>query len=223
MLEAICRLRTRFDRVIFMYVPAHAGIASNAYADATAKTYWHQPWSTATAHTVCTNVLSRPSLYQSPSDFTPEGYLRQYEDPPTAWVLQDRRLFRNTRMRCGRWIDKHLAAPLSGHCLLTHTHIGRRSHDCETDTYLAIAKLGLGKPLHKDETDPINRMATDRARQHTVAYARQGKVADVPGAHDEWWLRARRTEVRRRTVGPATRHGRRGTLRMLPPTHTPTD
>ena len=39
LLENICRLRQRMNRVIFLYTPSHKGIAPNAMADAAAKAH----------------------------------------------------------------------------------------------------------------------------------------------------------------------------------------
>ena len=111
-LEAICRLRTRFDRVIFMYVPSHTGIAPNAYADAAAKAFLFTPWTPHEVRGVADAVHSRPCLYACPSDYTAEGYLRQYE-AATAWVTWDRAVFRATRIRSARWLEAHMAAPFA--------------------------------------------------------------------------------------------------------------
>ena len=83
LLEAICRLRARFDRVVFLYVPSHTGIAPNAYADAVAKAYLFTPWIHTDMAQIHQGVESRPCLYQFPSDYTDAGYLRQYEQPAT--------------------------------------------------------------------------------------------------------------------------------------------
>ena len=37
LIEAICSLRQKFDRVVMAYCPAHRGIAGNEWADAAAK------------------------------------------------------------------------------------------------------------------------------------------------------------------------------------------
>ena len=39
MLEAICAIRARLGRVVFMWVPAHEGVTPNSYADAAAKAH----------------------------------------------------------------------------------------------------------------------------------------------------------------------------------------
>ena len=40
-LEGICRYRAQLESVTFLWVPSHAGCASNAYADAAATAYKH--------------------------------------------------------------------------------------------------------------------------------------------------------------------------------------
>ena len=42
-LEGICRYRAQLESVTFLWVPSHAGCASNAYADATATAYTWGP------------------------------------------------------------------------------------------------------------------------------------------------------------------------------------
>ena len=63
----------------------------------------------------------------------------------------------------------------------------------------------------------MGRMAADAQRVHEVAYARQGKLLDAPGAHDERWRRKRAAELAEGEDGPAIRHGVRGCACCHPP------
>ena len=44
MLEAINTIREKLERVVFIYVPSHAGVVPNAYADGIAKAYLHRAY-----------------------------------------------------------------------------------------------------------------------------------------------------------------------------------
>ena len=131
---------------------------------------------------VACDVRSRPCLYACRSDFRSDGVLRAPREASEggAWVLVDRRLYAAVRVRAARWVDAHLHEGLSGEHLVDPTFIGRRGHECETRTYLAVAKLGLQSArLDRREEDPIGRMARDASRTHGVVHARQGTVLGV--------------------------------------------
>ena len=210
MLESICRLRKRLDRVIFLYTPSHKGHASNAMADAVAKTCLGDADLWCTDSVVAANCHSRPCLHSVDSDFTEAGLLRSGQRELCAGdVVMDRRLFPLARRRIARWLHSHLVSGLSDPAKSVDvTFVGRRAHECETSKYVPIAVVGTSSAkLDKEESEPVERMAEDSDRVSIVMAARNGKVLGAPGAHDEWWRRKHEGERRRGEAGEATRFG----------------
>ena len=209
LLEGICRLRNKMDRVVFLFTPSHKGIAPNAYADAAAKSHLTAP--RGQDDSLAMHVVSKPSLYRVRSDFDAQGRLHTLSTAATSpWILWDRSLFKATRKRSLRWVHTQMMEGAK-HVLLDTTFIGRRGHTCESATYAAVTKLGLKcDKLSCKESEPVERMAMDLQRVSIVMAARNGKTMGVRGTHDTYWKRAYRTEVNANVTGWATRHGAKG-------------
>ena len=210
MLESICRLRARLDRVIFMFTPSHKGISSNAMADAAAKAHLAAREVQKDAGRVHVNIHSRPCIYSVCSDFEINGMLYACGDKsPGEPVVLDRRLFPAARKRVARWVHRHLAGGLSdAGKLVDPVFVGRRAHACESRAYVEVAKAGIQcAKLDRKEEDPVGRMAADCTRVSIVAAARNGQILGVHGAQDLWWRRALIAERKANTPGPAMRSG----------------
>ena len=209
MLESCCVLRAQLGLVVFMYVPAHSGIAPNAMADAAAKAHLDAPQSDD--HAVRKRVTSRPVVYEVPSDFGPGGVLR----PPGAAgggqrVVRDRRLFPEVRKRTARWLHLHLLEGLHG-TYVDAALVGRRWHASDARTYSEVTQLVLAcDKLDCKEEDPVERMREDTRRVQAAMIARKGDVVGVRGAQDAWPAAAARREAACGQEGAATRHMAKG-------------
>ena len=154
MIESCCVLRAQLGIVVFLYVPAHRGIAMNAYADAVAKAHLGSSLYDA-REDVCTRVTSRPMLSTIGSDFDSEGTLRPPgEKSAPRNILWDRRLFPAARRRLARWVHTELTKNLHEE-YVDPVYIGRRAHESESKTYAAVAR-GVFKcaKLDPKEEDP---------------------------------------------------------------------
>ena len=63
LLEAIAYYRSKLEAVVFMWVPAHVGIACNAYADAVATAYLGNNDAEDASKVVRDAVRTRPCMY----------------------------------------------------------------------------------------------------------------------------------------------------------------
>jgi len=63
MLEAICRWRSHFGLVVFLWCPSHRGVTCNAYADAAAKAHLDAPHDPALAQRLTGDMRARPCIY----------------------------------------------------------------------------------------------------------------------------------------------------------------
>ena len=63
LLEAIAHYRSKLEAVVFMWVPAHVGIACNAYADAVATAYLGNNDTEDASKVVRDAVRTRPCMY----------------------------------------------------------------------------------------------------------------------------------------------------------------
>ena len=63
-IEAINTIRERLERVVFVYVPSHAGVVPNAYADGIAKAYLSRTYKVRVAKLVAGLVRSRSVVYE---------------------------------------------------------------------------------------------------------------------------------------------------------------
>ena len=97
MIEAICVLRARFGRVVFVWNPGHRGIIHNEMADCCAKAHLDQPVADDVTRQIASLVRTRDCLYEVESE---------YQDG--AWVLADRRCFRLARQCMRRWVRRQL-------------------------------------------------------------------------------------------------------------------
>ena len=97
MIEAICALRARFGRVVFVWNPGHRGIIHNEMADCCAKAHLDQPVADDVTRQITSLVRTRDCLYEVESE---------YQDG--AWVLADRRCFRLARQCMRRWVRRQL-------------------------------------------------------------------------------------------------------------------
>ena len=139
LLESICRLRSKMDRIIFLFTPSHKGVAPNAYADAAAKSHLQSPCESDTHITA--QVQSRPCLYRMCSDFDEQGQLQPMNaQAESVWISWDRALFKTVRKRSARWIHMQMTGSQQ-HTLLDATFIGRRGHKNESPSYVHLTPL----------------------------------------------------------------------------------
>ena len=77
-LEAICTARERIELAVFMYVPAHRGLAPNAIADAVAKAYTQAPHATPGVSEMIQEGIRRRRVVHEV--LIREGERRTYDD-----------------------------------------------------------------------------------------------------------------------------------------------
>ena len=143
LLENICVLRQRMNRVIFLYTPSHKGIAPNAMADAAAKAHLNGSDPHDATAQICDTVRSRPCLYTINSDYHKDGTLRELGSTAQhTQILWDRRLFPAIRRRVARWVHATLNDGLAAGYVDPH-FVGRRGHAVETNKFVAIAVYGV--------------------------------------------------------------------------------
>ena len=102
MIEAICALRARFGRVVFVWNPGHRGIIHNEMADCCAKAHLDQPVADDVTRQIAGLVRTRDCLYEIESE---------YQDG--TWVLADRRCFRLARQCMRRWVRRQLLSSVN--------------------------------------------------------------------------------------------------------------
>ena len=83
MLEAICAVRKRLERVVLVWVPGHRGVSPNEMADVAAGAHLGEQVAGDITRRVARDVQTRDCLYEQHS---------QYEDG--EWALADRRCYR---------------------------------------------------------------------------------------------------------------------------------
>ena len=215
LIESCCVLRAQLQLVVFMYVPAHRGVAFNAMADAAAKA--HLNAAEDDLADVATRVTSRPVIYTMPSDFGGDGTLRPPKDPTQPrCVLWDRRMFPGVRRRAARWVHARLNDGLHG-TYVDSALIGRRWHHGDAQSYSEVAKaVYLCLPLNHKEEDPVSRMAGDAHRVGIASLARKRDAVGTRGAQDMWVQRAAAHERATKRPGAACRQMARGCAVCMP-------
>ena len=103
-LEAICNLRSRIDRLVVMYVPAHDGVSPNSYADSAAKSGSALPDVDEATAIVADLVDARPCIY--------ERRVRG-EGGETTWELEDRRAYASARRATRGYVRGRLSQDLT--------------------------------------------------------------------------------------------------------------
>ena len=233
MLEAICKYRDMLDGVAFMWVPAHAGVACNAYADAVAKACLADARAEEVTRSVGTAVVTRPCLYE-----------RAFEDGSETRVvagasvqaggrvslrltcstkrierrdLADRRPYYEHRHRAGGHVREEMRKTITP---------GSHTAGVAGKLWSEVVRAGLAHKWDRRmmiEEDPLpgqdrpesRRVELGDVQQHNAATkavlgARAGQQVGVPhGAHHKRMYEAERAAGK---VGPATRSNMRGCL-----------
>ena len=83
LLEAIAYYRSKLEAVVFMWVPAHVGIACNAYADAVATAYLGNDDTEDASKVVRDAVRTRPCMYTVRREATEDTETREIADRRT--------------------------------------------------------------------------------------------------------------------------------------------
>ena len=87
LLEAIAYYRSKLEAVVFMWVPAHVGIACNAYADAVATAYLGNNDTEDASKVVRDAVRTRPCMYTASEKRGGKGHREEGDSGPTdVWA-----------------------------------------------------------------------------------------------------------------------------------------
>ena len=87
LLEAIAYYRSKLEAVVFMWVPAHVGIACNAYADAVATAYLGNNDTEDASKVVRDAVRTRPCMYTVRREAAKDTEKRAIDSGPTdVWA-----------------------------------------------------------------------------------------------------------------------------------------
>ena len=191
MLEAICTLRNRLQRVVILWAPSHEGVTPGGYADAAAKGGLERGLEKGLTEGVAELIVSRPCIYE-----------RQAEGG--AWELFDRPAFRGARRQTKGWVEAKLAAGLQTGAITAGL----------TEAWpdlLAIVAKG-SKQSKNAETDLVQPgLSPDEVNERNLftAFTMGVRVGDVAGVrHGSRYVRARKAE--RGVHGPHAREGRHG-------------
>ena len=95
LLEAIAHYRSKLEAVVFMWVPAHVGIACNAYADAVATAYLGNNDTEDASKVVREAVRTRPCMYTARRKATEDTETRE---------IADRRTYGHMRQGAHEWV-----------------------------------------------------------------------------------------------------------------------
>ena len=175
-IEAINTLRTKLERVVFLYVPSHSGVVPNAYADGVAKAYLARQHKLRIGKVVARHVRSRSIIYEKRV-----GDDAQLKDGPTykharkgvmEWVrTRSTSVFRGDDGR--RWNQGVMKAVGKGPAPPTDTdEKGQRTHVTpeEATAYAKRAKCSL--------------RITSGYRTGYIAGGAQGETAGRPRTRD---------------------------------------
>ena len=110
-LEAINALREQLEMVVFIYVPSHAGVVPNAYADGIAKAYLDRTHMVRLGRIVAQHVTSRSVIYEKRV-----GEHVQLKDGPT---------FKHARLGTMEWVRKRSKSAYRGREGEAWNHVSR--------------------------------------------------------------------------------------------------
>ncbi|EOD40607.1 hypothetical protein EMIHUDRAFT_260083 [Emiliania huxleyi CCMP1516] len=99
LLEAIAYYRSKLEAVVFMWVPAHVGIACNAYADAVATAYLGNNDAEDASKVVRDAVRTRPCMYT---------VRKEMAEDPEKREISDRRTYGHMRQSAHEWVCEQL-------------------------------------------------------------------------------------------------------------------
>ena len=95
LLEAIAYYRSKLEAVVFMWVPAHVGIACNAYADAVATAHLGDNDTEDASKVVRDAVRTRPCMYTVRREAAKDTEKRE---------IADRRTYGHMRQSAHEWV-----------------------------------------------------------------------------------------------------------------------
>ena len=145
-IEAINELRTHIELVVFIYVPSHAGVVPNAYADGVAKAYLHRSHRLRIGQLVARLVRSRSVLYEKRGRGGSQ--------------MKDGRAFQHVRHGLMEWVR-------------TRSRSAYRGDDGRQWNQAVMSTVGRGpKPPNEDVDNPGVHLTPDDARAH-ARYAKQ--------------------------------------------------
>ena len=105
MLEGICRYRAQLESVTFLWVPSHAGCASNAYADAAATAYMGASEIEDATAVICEAVRTRPCLYTDRRRMADREWGREVLDRRTYYARVGEAARRgNSERTCAKYL-----------------------------------------------------------------------------------------------------------------------
>ena len=233
MLEAICKYRATLGGVVLAWVPAHAGVACNAYADAVAKACLADAHVEEVTRSVGTAVVTRPCLYERVFENGSEtrvvagasvqvgGRVSLQLTCSTKKIerrdLADRRPYYEHRHRAGGHVREEQRKTISP---------GSHTAGVTGKLWSEVVRAGLAHKWDRRmmiEEDPLpgqdrpesRRVELGDVQHHNAATkavlgARAGQQVGVPhGAHHKRMHEAERAAGK---VGPATRSHMRGCL-----------
>mmetsp|Transcript_24704 Transcript_24704/g.81431 ORF Transcript_24704/g.81431 Transcript_24704/m.81431 type:complete len:385 (+) Transcript_24704:1042-2196(+) len=200
-LEGICRYRAQLESVTFLWVPSHAGCASNAYADAAATAYMGASEIEDATAVIREAVRTRPCLYTD---------RRRTADREGGREVLDRRTYYATRGHTNEWVRGRL-----GEGLTAGSHTAGVTGPLWSDVVRGTTrhkwdKRQRIKDQHGEREIEFADVDDHNVVTKTVMGARVRQQAGVPhGAHHE---RIMRGEAGKETPGAATRSELRGCL-----------
>ena len=200
-LEGICRYRAQLESVTFLWVPSHAGCASNAYADAAATAYMGASEIEDATAVIRGAVRTRPCLYTE---------RRRTADGEWRGDVLDRRTYYATRGHTNEWVRGRL-----GEGLTAGSHTAGVTGPLWSDVVRGTTrhkwdKRQRIKDQHGEREIEFADVDDHNVVTKTVMGARVRQQAGVPhGAHHE---RIMRGEAGRKTPGATTRSELRGCL-----------